>query len=51
MIAFPATSTFLTARDQSAIHGATARLTECETFLTNDHRLVAVPEIEISFAV
>lgn len=30
-----------------AIHGATARLTECETFLTNDRRLLAIPNIEV----
>ena len=36
-----------TLRLPDAIHGATARLTECETFLTNDRRLVAIPEIEI----
>lgn len=30
-----------------AIHGATARLTGCETFLTNDRRLLAIPDIEV----
>ncbi|MEQ9548666.1 MAG: type II toxin-antitoxin system VapC family toxin [Coleofasciculus sp. G3-WIS-01] len=29
------------------IHGATALLTGCETFLTNDRRLIAIPGIEI----
>jgi predicted nucleic acid-binding protein len=30
-----------------AIHGATAILTGCETFLTNDRRLAAVPGVEV----
>lgn len=30
-----------------AIHGATARLTRCETFLTNDRQLLAIPDIEV----
>jgi len=30
-----------------AIHGATARLTGCATFLTNDRRLLAIPNIEV----
>jgi predicted nucleic acid-binding protein len=30
-----------------AIHAATARLTKCETFLTNDRRLLAIPDIEV----
>lgn len=30
-----------------AIHGATAILTGCETFLTNDRRLAALPSIEV----
>lgn len=30
-----------------AIHGATARLTGCETFLTNDRQLLAIPDIEV----
>ncbi|MDJ0621031.1 MAG: type II toxin-antitoxin system VapC family toxin [Calothrix sp. MO_192.B10] len=30
-----------------AIHGATAILTGCETFLTNDRRLAALPGIEV----
>lgn len=36
-----------TLRLPDAIHGATARLTECETFLTNDRRLLAIPGIEV----
>jgi predicted nucleic acid-binding protein len=30
-----------------AIHGATARLNGCETFLTNDRQLLAIPDIEV----
>lgn len=30
-----------------AIHGATATLTGCETFLTNDRRLLAIPGIDV----
>ncbi|MBD0302572.1 MAG: type II toxin-antitoxin system VapC family toxin [Tolypothrix sp. T3-bin4] len=30
-----------------AIHGATAILTGCETFLTNDRRLAALPGVEV----
>lgn len=30
-----------------AIHGATAILSGCETFLTNDRRLAALPDIEV----
>ena len=30
-----------------AIHGATARLTGCGTFLTNDRRLLTIPDIEV----
>jgi predicted nucleic acid-binding protein len=30
-----------------AIHGATACLTACETFLTNDRRLLDIPGIEV----
>ncbi len=36
-----------TLRLPDAIHGATARLTGCETFLTNDRRLLAIPGIEV----
>ena len=36
-----------TLRLPDAIHGATARLTGCETFLTNDRRLLAISGIEV----